>query len=338
MKKSAPFIAVILVIGLAATLFAGCADKIEGDLPDDIPNLLQDTEVCPDDVLDTSSLVSAKAIYENTALTDVEKAMQMMSATEQNEMSSSLARFNYFQYKIGTTSIEDKSGTLIYQRLRKQNQQDKDDTTLKLPINHNFGVLESSFVTSAMIRLLVNNKIYRISGKSSDITYDETTGLLSMKDNDSWSKGKNFGDEEFVASSQNLEETKKTAAFWDTDGIINADTLKIEVKETSDGDVYYSLSFEVDVDVANADSRTTEKLNSDNGGTDMKINKLIVKAQIWECGLMRYYETEENWSGNIGNSLIHYTGAADSKSYTFYSYTERDNDMSTSKAILNTLL
>lgn len=338
MKKFLPFIAVVLVIGLVSFCFAGCVDHIEGDLPEDIPNLLQDTDVCPDDVLDTSSLISAKEIYENSALSDVEKAMQMMSATEQNEMSTSLARFNYFQYKIGTSTIGDKSGTLIYQRLRKQNQQDKDDMTLKLPINHNFGSFETSFVTSAMIRLLTDNKIYRISGKTDNLVYNEETGLLSMASNDGWSKGKNFGDEEFVSSSQNLEETKKTVAFWDTEGIIKADTLKIEVKQNESGKTYYSLSFEVDVDVANADQRTTDKLNQDNGGKNMTVNKLVVKAQIWECGLMRYYETEETWSGEIGAAFIYYNGSADSTSYTFYSYTEKDNDMSASKAILANLL
>lgn len=338
MKKFIPIIAIVLVIGLTAACFAGCAEKIEGDLPEDIPNLLNDTDVCPDTVLDVSGLISAKSIYENSSLTDAEKIMQMMSATEQNEMSTSLARFNYFQYKIGTTKLDNQEGTLIYQRLRKQNQQEKDDTTLKLPINHNFGNLEVTFVQSAMIRLLTDNKIYRISGDNKDMTYDEETGLISMKNDDGWSKGKNFGDSESVASSQNLEETKKTVAFWDKDGIIKEDSISIEKKTNEDGYVYYSLSFEVDVDVANSDSRTIDKLCEDNGGTDMKVNKLVVKAQIWECGLMRYYETSENWSGKIGNIIINYEGAADSTSYTFYSYTEKDNDMSASKAILAELL
>ena len=338
MKKLIPIIAIVLVIGLTAACFAGCAEKIEGDLPEDIPNLLNDTDVCPDTVLDVSGLISAKSIYENSSLTDAQKIMQMMSATEQNEMSTSLARFNYFQYKIGTTKLDNQEGTLIYQRLRKQNQQEKDDTTLKLPINHNFGNLEVTFVQSAMIRLLTDNKIYRISGDNKDMTYDEETGLISMKNDDGWSKGKNFGDSESVASSQNLEETKKTVAFWDKDGIIKEDSISIEKKTNEDGYVYYSLSFEVDVDVANSDSRTIDKLCEDNGGTDMKVNKLVVKAQIWECGLMRYYETSENWSGKIGNIIINYEGSADSTSYTFYSYTEKDNDMSASKAILAELL
>ena len=45
MKKFIPIIAIVLVIGLTAACFAGCDEKIEGDLPEDIPNLLNDTDV-----------------------------------------------------------------------------------------------------------------------------------------------------------------------------------------------------------------------------------------------------------------------------------------------------
>ena len=67
-----------------------------------------------------------------------------------------------------------------------------------------------------------------------------------------------------------------------------------------------------------------------------------IVAEVWECGLMKYYETDETWSGEIGTYIMNiwfgYKGSADSQSKTWYSYTERDNDMSGSIAILNSML
>lgn len=265
-----------------------------------------------------------------------------MSATEQNEITAE--RFNYFQYKKGSTEIDGKSGTLIYQRHRKQNQECKDDITLKRAINANFGPTELNFVQDSMIRLVYNDAIYRIKGNVADVTYDGATGLLVVSDDATWEKGKDFGKHELVEWSQNLDETKKTCANWECEGIVSEEGATINrVEQDGTGDVYYELKFTVDTAVANADSATIARLENDNSGKDMSVGKLEVVAQVWECGLMKFYQTDETWSGEIGariigDSGIWYKGSADSQSYTWYSYTERDNDMSESIAILNSML
>ena len=66
-------------------------------------------------------------------------AAQMMYAATKNIATA--YQYSYFKHQLGTTQIGSKEGTLIVQRMRRQNQTIKDDTTLKLPYNHNFNSL-----------------------------------------------------------------------------------------------------------------------------------------------------------------------------------------------------
>lgn len=342
-KKIITAMCVAVIVATFGAVLVGCGeDSLVADIPDNIPNKLLDSEVAPDDVVAATAKVSIVDIVNDASLTTAQKIQKIMSATEQNEITAE--RFNYFQYKTGSTEIDGKSGTLIYQRHRKQNQKDKDDTTLKRAINANFGATELNFVQSSMIRLVYNDAIYRIQGAVADVNYDSTTGLLVVADDATWSKGDNFGGYELVEWSQNLDETKKTCANWECEGIVSEEGATINrVEQDGTGDVYYELKFTVDTAVANADSATIDRLENDNSGKDMSVGKLEVTAQVWECGLMKFYQTDETWSGEIGKRLIGdsgiwYKGSADSQSYTWYSYTERDNDMSESIAILNSML
>ena len=337
-KKIITAMCVAVIVATFGAVLAGCGeDSLVADIPDNIPNKLLDSEVAPDDVVAATAKVSIVDIVNDTALTNAQKIQKIMSATEQNEITAE--RFNYFQYKTGSTEIGGKSGTLIYQRHRKQNQECKDDITLKRAINANFGNTELNFVQDSMIRLVYNDAIYRIKGNVADVTYDSATGLLVVSDDATWTKGKDFGKYELVEWSQNLDETKKTCANWECEGIVSEEGATINrVEQDGTGDVYYELKFTVDTAVANADSATIDRLENDNSGKDMSVGKLEVVAQVWECGLMKFYQTDETWSGSIGAAILWYKGSADSQSYTWYSYTERDNDMSESIAILNSML
>lgn len=323
---------VAVIVATTCAMFVSCVDPYNVNMFDGIPNQLQDSDIAPDQTVAATAGVSITDTINDASLSTAEKIQAIMSATEQNEITAE--RFNYFQYKVGSTDLNSNHGTLIYQRLRKQNQKDKDDTTFKLAVNHNFDMIAINFVQDAMIRFVYNNKIYRIQGDPDNLVYDETSGLLTMSPDASWSKGKNFGDEEFVQSSQNLDETKKTCVNWDCDGIVLDEGATITALKNPDGATYYELKFTINLAVANADSSTIDRLQNDNGGSGMSLGKMEVRAEVWECGLMKFYETEETWSGTI----VMYSGSADTHTYTWYSYTERDNDMSDTVAILNTLL
>lgn len=331
-KKLLAAMCLTVIVATTCALFVSCVDPKEVNMFEGIPNELEDSEVAPDSVVAATAHVSVTDIVEDASMTTGQKIAAIMSATEQNEITAE--RFNYFQYKVGSTDLGSNHGTLIYQRLRKQNQECKDDTTFKLAVNHNFDAVAINFVQDAMIRLGYDNKIYRIEGDVANLDYDEDSGLVYMTDNTGWSKGKNFGDYESVSSSQNLDETKKTCANWSCENIVSEENASIERKTTDSGNAYYELTFSVDLTVANADPDTISRLENDNGASGMSLGKLEVRAEVWECGLMKFYETSETWTGRI----VLYSGSADTHSYTWYSYTERDNDMSGSVAILNTLL
>ena len=273
-------------------------------------------------------------------------AAQMMFASYANIASAH--QYSYFKTQIGTTNLGDKSGTLIVQRMRRQNQQFKDDTTLKLPYNHNFSGMEAAGVTGegkTAIRYVKNGAIYRIVSKAID--YDEDTGFLYCED---WGRGNNWGDEETVSESANIKEARINYLSL-VDGmspnnsddkmditkpkaIFKKDTATIEDK----GD-YYEIHVEVDSDVADNDAETMAYFNEDNSASGAHIEKCEITFQIWKCGLPKAYVVDEIWSGKISAVVKTYQGKAEAKSEAKYSYTDEDcNDDSVTEAIWRDLL
>jgi|GEM_PF-2178763 len=269
-------------------------------------------------------------------------AAQMMFAATKNLATAH--QYSYFKNQIGTTNLGEKSGTLIVQRMRRQNQEIKDDTTLKLPYNHNFGALEVAAVSGEgkdAIRYIKDEAIYRI--KSSSITYDSTTGFLSC---DKWAKGPNYGKAETVADSANIKEARINYLSLvdgmtnDYDADTNADITspkaifkKSSAKIEDKGD-YYEIFVEVDPSVANSDGDTMSYFNEDNGTSTANISKCEITYQVWKCGLPKEYKIDETWSGKIQM----YQGEANAKSECKYSYKDADcNDDSVTEAIWKAL-
>ncbi len=269
-------------------------------------------------------------------------AAQMMFAATKNLATAH--QYSYFKNQIGTTNLGDKSGTLIVQRMRRQNQEIKDDTTLKLPYNHNFGALEVAAVSGegkVAIRYIKDEAIYRI--KSSSITYDSKTGFLSC---DKWAKGPNWGKGETTADSANIKEARINYLSLvdgmtnDYDADTNADITspkaifkKSSAKIEDKGD-YYQIYVEVDPSVANSDADTMSYFNEDNGTSTASISKCEITYQIWKCGLPKEYKIDETWSGKIQV----YQGEANAKSECKYSYKDADcNDDSVTEAIWRAL-
>ena len=257
-------------------------------------------------------------------------------------------QYSYFKNQIGTTAIGSKSGTLIVQRLRRQNQTIKDDTTLKLPYNHNFGALESAFVTGegkTALRYVKNGHIYRIVSKTID--YDEKSGFLTCND---WKASNDrYGDPDTPANSANLTEARfnyisfvKDMKYIDDYGSEqdHADITKPKAvfkkssaKITDKGD-YYEIYVEVDSDVIDNDADSMYMFDKDNSASGVHIAKCNITYQIWKCGLPKAYVVDETWSGKIKV----YSGEANAKSECKYSYTDEDcNDDSKTEAIWKAL-
>ena len=274
-------------------------------------------------------------------------AAQMMYAATKNIATA--YQYSYFKNQIGTTNIGSNSGTLIVQRLRRQNQVIKDDTTLKLPYNHNFGAIEATVVTGegkTAIRYVKDGHIYRI--ESSSIDYDEKTGFLTC---DSWKPHKDgkYGNPDTPQNSANITEARfnyislvkdmKYIEDYGTESdkgditqpkaVFKKDTAKIEDK----GD-FYEITVEIDSDVIDADSDSAFMFEKDNSATGVHIAKCDITYQIWKCGLPKAYVIDETWSGKIKV----YSGEANAKSECKYSYTDADcNDDSKTNAIWKAL-
>ena len=282
MKKSLIVFAVLAIILTSCLAFTACTDPLNVTIvPVDYSAVLNDYLEYPDEANVTSMQAvdrNVADIYADASLTDAEKVAQIMDRATYNEMECEY--FTYFMDKVGTTNLGDNSGTLLYQRLRRQSDTLKDDTTVKLPVNHNFDAMASSFV----------------------------------------------------------EEARKTVINWSVDGIVDSEGIVIEKKvDEATGKEYFSLTFQIDVAVANADTNgktsTIGRLQNDNGGSGMKFEYCKLKVEIWDCGLAKYYEIEESWSGTIAI----YSGSAQSVTKVVFSYSEADMDDSASLAIRDSI-
>lgn len=338
MKKTLTIIAVLAIVLTCSIAFAACTDPVvvEGIVPVDYSTVLNDYQKYPD-AANVASMEAVERnvsdIYADTSLTDAQKVAEMMDRATLNEIDCEY--FAYFMDKVGTTNLGKNSGTLIYQRLRRQSDTLKDDTTIKLPVNHNFDGLAASKVTSADIRYVKDGKYFRMDCKAEDLTYNTETGLLEGKN---WKKQNrsNWDREESAKDSRSYDEARKTVINWSVEGIVDSEGITIELKtDETTGMKYYELTFSIDIDVANADSTTIDRLENDNGGMGMKFEYCNMKMQIWECGLAKYYEIEESWSGTI--ALV-YTGSAQSTTKVVFSYSEADMDDSESLAIRDSIL
>ena len=329
---------------IVCACFAACSPDVQNvEIVDvDYSTILYDYLEYPDEVNVASMQtkrsgakedpVNVKAIYESTTLTDSEKIAQMVYGALTNEIACD--HFAYFRNQVGTTTIKSNSGTLVYQRLRRQSDDVKDDTTIKLPVNHNFGGTETNFVTSAFIRYVANGRYNKMTNDT-DIKYDEKTGLLTVekwkKSSDAWNKV------EDAAGSRSYDEARKSVINWQAKGIVSADGAKIERKTDDKNNVYYELTFSIDVEVANADEQTIKALENDNSGKNMSFEKCSMTVEIWECGLTKRYLIDETWKGEIGALVIWYEGSASSKSEIIFSYSEKDMNYSATDDIFQSI-
>ena len=337
MKKALSVIALTLMLAILLVSFTACGGSQNGEIVDvDYSKVLKDYLSAPDET-NVDSIengrdgakedpVNITAIYEDDTLSTTEKIAQMVDGATINEIAC--AYFAYFTNKVGSTNLGNNSGDLVYQRLRKQTDTVKDDTTIKLPLNHNFSGMASNFVTSATIRYVANGKYNRME-KKGDIKYDFKTGILEVN---KWKKGSKWNKNENAKDSRSYDEARKSVINWEADGIVSAEGAKIEYIENN-GSPYYQLTFSIDIEVANADSTTIDRLENDNGGSNMKFEYCNFVVQIWECGLAKRYDIEESWSGKIQM----YSGSAKNNQTTVFSYSQEDMDFSATEAIYKSI-
>ncbi len=325
MKKSLIVFAVLAIVLTTCVAFTACADPIEATVTTiDYSLVLNDYLKYPD----AANVASMDAIernvadiYADSSLSDAEKVAQMMDRATLNEIDCEY--FAYFMDKVGTTNMGSNSGTLIYQRTRKQSDTLKDDMTLKLPVNHTFPGYIASQVTTADIRYTSDGQLKRMSAKKTgDITYNEKTGLIEVanwkkapKIGESWPKNENAKD------SRSYDEARKSAINWSAKDIVSSEGITIvEKTDESTGKNYYELTFSINITAANSDDTTISRLENDNTASSMKYEYCNFVVEIWDCGLAKKYVIEESWNGKI----ITFSGSAESLTTVIFSYSEAD--------------
>lgn len=334
MKK---FLATTLVLALALALcfsFVACNNiknvyKIVDQI--DYSTVLTDYLEYPDASNDASMTAverNVTEIYNDSSLTDAQKVAQIMERATLNEIDC--AYFAYFIDRSGETKMNKNHGQLIYQRLRRQSNTVKDDTTLKLPVNHNFDLIAQNTLTDAQIRYNSNGKLYKM--KSSDIVYNEETGLLTIE---KWKKGDKWNhSENVVEHSRNYDEARKTCINWSAENIVDSSSISMELKQDNNGKEYYELIFSIDVAVANADKTTISRLQKDNSGSGMQYQYCNFAVEIWKNGLAKKYNIKESWSGTI----VAYSGSAQCESKIVFSYSACDVDDTKTAEIKNSIM
>ena len=110
------------------------------------------------------------------------------------------------------------------------------------------------------------------------------------------------------------------------DGILDSAYILKDVNEETgllDG---YILFMSVNTEVANSDSASRKMLIHANGDSDCAWDGedgLAIVCRIWENGLFRMYNITERWKGRISG----FSGTVDSSTVYYYSYSDRDCDM-----------
>ncbi len=102
----------------------------------------------------------------------------------------------------------------------------------------------------------------------------------------------------------------------------------------------YTVTMDIDTDVANADEASMQMLRSANGSSDCEWvsaadgGGLKIIFQIWDNGLFKLYGMSEVWHG----STYGFSGTASSSLSVRYSYSERDADLTEKHKMLDAAL
>lgn len=331
-KKAAIAISVIAGVALIAVLAVFVIMPLlspsqTGEVKDAIDFSLElaNYTAAPSSAVTSSVTYDVASILNDSSKSNAYKAAAAVLFTTGNEIF--VNQYAFFRYQVGTTNLGSNYGTMIYERIRRETTDVKYDTTLKMPINHNFNALAVNFVQSANIRYAHYNVYHRMDSALSDMKYNEETGLIEIakwkkQSSSNWNK-QNSGTNNTLSEYEDMQKIAlNVGSLGDTvalstvkDDLINASTVTIEHL-----DGYYKIYFEVDIEKANADSETTSKLDNDNGGSGIKYEYCKVTIEIWDCGLTKSYVIDEKWGGKIQM----FEGSADSVSNIKYSYTDKD--------------
>ena len=208
----------------------------------------------------------------------------------------------------------------------------------------NIKIVQDQF-ESARTRIVINtDRLYRLEGKNYKVgAKNELLDVQMLKAD--WETGSDWGvpdlprlvKQDFIQPDDIITDIVGNAGDDNitmraninilADGILSSAYIIKDVNEETgllDG---YILFLSIDTDVANADKASRKMLAHANGTNDCSWDGedgLAIVCRLWENGLFRTYSITERWKGKISG----FSGTVDSSTVYYYSYTDRDCDMS----------
>ena len=367
MKKFSGITAVAASAFLSACFIAGCAESVSvehGDimLDNDVAPTLeasyaQYTQAAVDEyfAVAESHLTEDNEIdYENPEVIETGKdvAAKLFAYACYNERQ--LDQYVFFATQEGDTDISAGSATALKQEYYLRiNETDKTcgyryHYTIKYvsKIEGTISMFRDAF-ESARTRITdKTDLLYRLEG--SNIHLGEKSELFGVEIlGCNWETGSDWGEPDIRMVKADYIEPEKIAE--DIEAVAGEENITMRaninilaedivesgiiIKDESEenGLEGYIVFLSVDTDVANRDPASLKMLRKANGSDncewvgDEETSGLSIVFRIWKNGLFRMYSVSEKWKGKISG----FAGTADSSTQYYYSYSDRDCDMST---------
>lgn len=361
-KKIAPMIGSAFI---TVCFLAGCAESVSveaGEFIKDIdvePVQTATYEEYSKQALDNyfsvadKHLVDGEIDFENEEVIAVacETAAKLFAYACYNERM--LDKYVYFSNQEGDTDISAGSATAMKQEyfLRINETENscgyKYHYTLK-KVKESSGTISmfTGLFESARTRIVVDTDIlYRLEGSNIRIGEHDDYFDVDMLECD-WKTGSDWGitdktrlvKGEYIEPDRIEEDITLNAGEEDitiraninilAEGMVNHAVITRDESEDK-GQEGYVVFMSVNTEVANNDEASLKMLRNANGSDDCTwVNEgettgLSIVFRIWNNGLFRMYSVSEKWQGKISG----FSGTADSSTQYYYSYSDRDCDM-----------
>ena len=277
-------------------------------------------------------------------------------------------RYVYFSSQTGETSISAGSSTVTKQDYKLIIHGDEQDPGYKYhytiknvdKISGPIGMFESLFEGGTRLRFVEDGKLYGFNGKNQRYVEDESLvdPVLTCDweiDPSRWGTDDSLqlrreGDKLTLDGiAQDIVSLAQATADGDAEPVVHCNINILAegiVKSASiasteyGGNTVYTITMDIDTEVANADTASMQMLRSANGSSDCEWvseedgGGLKIIFQIWDNGLFKLYGLNETWNG----STYGFNGTASSNLSVRYSYSGRDTDLTEKQKMLDEVL
>ena len=357
------FISVCFLVGCGKTVAVSIDDDFIRDIdvyPTQEATYAADTEALLNEYLavanqhtdDLGDVDTSNAAVQKAAVAAAPKLFAYACYNERR-----LNQYMYFSAQEGTTDLgKSGSATALRQEYYIRINEQENITpgyryhyTIKKVAESKGGVsMMTSVFENARTRITGDtNLLYRLELKGSEIKIGPENKVLGENILQcEWKRGDEWGvpDLEIVKGDyiapENIREDIESVAGEENitmrgninilaDNIVKEAIIIKDINEEDELDGYL-IVMTIDTEVANKDGASLKMLRKANSSGDClwkdeeDESGLKIMFRIWSNGLFRFYSIAERWQGNISG----FGGVAESMTTYYYSYSDRDCDVS----------